>query len=86
MDKFVIPRPVSRLSLHPDGHAISLAGSGGPELTDRLAQQAAADRTLNVIYPGSFGRLGRATTADSCHANAAGQQLLGNQAVGFFGE
>ncbi|AUX36782.1 MULTISPECIES: SGNH/GDSL hydrolase family protein [Sorangium] len=72
--------------LYESGWTCDLAGSGGPELTDRLARQAAADATLNVIYPGSFGRLGRGTTADSCHPNAAGQQLLGNQAVGFFGE
>jgi hypothetical protein len=39
-----------------------------------------------VIYPGSFGPLGSGTTADSCHANGAGQRLLGDQAVGFFGE
>ncbi|WP_433937894.1 hypothetical protein AB3662_39305 [Sorangium cellulosum] len=68
------------------GWTCDLAGRGGPELTDELARRAAADPTLNVIYPGAFGPLGRTTTADSCHANATGQRQLGNQAVQFFGD
>ena len=39
-----------------------LAGGGGPELTDELAQQAGSDATLNVTYAGTFGPLGQTTT------------------------
>jgi hypothetical protein len=63
----------------------NLSGEGGPELTDRLAREAAADTSLNVIYPGSFGPLGNGTTSDSCHANTAGQDLIGQQAIDFWG-
>jgi hypothetical protein len=72
--------------LYNDGWTCNLAGEGGPELTDDLAQQAAADATQDVVYAGSFGPLGQGTTSDSCHANSAGQQLLGDQAVEKFGE
>jgi hypothetical protein len=63
----------------------TLAGNTGPELTDELARQAADDPAQNVIYSGAFGPLGESTTRDTCHANGLGQELLGDQAVGFFG-
>ncbi len=71
--------------LYQDGEVCFLAGDGGPELTDDLAQQAAADGSLNVVYPSTFGPLGPSTVSDGCHANLAGQQLLGNQGMEFFG-
>jgi hypothetical protein len=66
----------------------NLAGDGGPELTDDLAKQAGADASQNVTYAGTFGPLGEDTTPggfDTCHANMAGQELLGNQAKEKFG-
>lgn len=72
--------------LYDSGWTCNLAGSSGPELTDELAQRAGDDPDLNVIYPGTFGPLGQGTTSDSCHANSAGEELLGQQAVQYFGE
>ncbi|RWA05032.1 hypothetical protein EKO27_g10078 [Xylaria grammica] len=66
------------------GQYCFLAGQGGAELTDRLAQQAANDTTQNVLYPGTF-ILHTAEVQDGCHANTAGQQSLGKQAVAFWG-
>jgi hypothetical protein len=63
----------------------TLAGNTGPQRTDELARQAANDPAQNVIYPGTFGPLGQSTTRDTCHANGPGQELLGDQAVSFFG-
>jgi len=37
-----------------------------------------------VSYPGAF-RLHSNEVADGCHANTAGQQSLGRQAIGFWG-
>jgi hypothetical protein len=65
--------------------SLSLAGSGGPELTDQMAQRAGTDVDLNIIYAGTFGPLGTTTTSDSCHANSTGERLLGEQAVQYFG-
>ena len=70
--------------LYDTGHTCSLAGANGPALTDSLARQAAADATQNVAYPGAF-RLHNGEDADGCHANTAGRQSLGHQAVGFWG-
>ncbi len=70
--------------LYEPGHTCSLAGAGGPELTDSLAQQAAGDPTQNVIYPGVFRLLNSEVVSDGCHANTAGQQSLGQQAKAFW--
>jgi hypothetical protein len=72
--------------LYENGWTCDLAGSDGPELTDQMAQRAGADADLNVIYAGTFGPLGSTTTSDSCHANSAGERLLGEQAVEYFGD
>jgi cellulose binding protein with CBM2 domain len=66
------------------GQSCFLAGPNGPQLTDSLARQAAADPALNVSYPGSF-ILHVNEVADGCHANTAGQRSLGNQALAFWG-
>ncbi|KAI0401736.1 hypothetical protein F4802DRAFT_401015 [Xylaria palmicola] len=66
------------------GEYCFLAGRGGAELTDGLAQQAANDTTQNVVYPGSF-ILHKAEVQDGCHANTAGQKSLGQQAIAFWG-
>jgi hypothetical protein len=72
--------------LYESGWTCDLAGSGGPELTDEMALKAGEDEDLDVIYAGTFGPLGSATTSDSCHANSAGEGLLGEQAVEYFGQ
>lgn len=70
--------------LYRDGQTCFLAGSGGPELTDGLAQQAGEDSSQNVTYSGQFW-LESGQVADGCHANDAGQKALGQQALDFFG-
>ena len=75
---------ISGQPLYDAGQTCSLAGSNGPQLTDNLAKQAAADTAQNVTYPGQF-RLRNGEVADGCHANTAGQQSLGRQAVGYWG-
>ena len=71
--------------LYPEGNVCTLAGSGGPELTDSLAQQAGNDSSQNVSYSGIFTLL-NSETSDGCHANSAGQTSLGNQAVEKWGQ
>ena len=75
--------------LYDPGQTCFLAGANGPQLTDNLAKQAGADGTQNVTYPGAF-RLRSNEVADGCHANTAGQQSLGRQAMArtleFFGK
>jgi hypothetical protein len=66
-------------------HVCSLAGANGPQLTDSLAQQAAADPTQNVTYPGKFHLADSEVVSDGCHANTAGQASLGRQALSFWG-
>ncbi|KAH9905433.1 hypothetical protein F4778DRAFT_729973, partial [Xylariomycetidae sp. FL2044] len=66
------------------GMTCFLAGANGPELTEDLAKQAAADASLNVTYPGNF-ILHQGEVADGCHANTVGQQSLGEQAIAFWG-
>ncbi|MEU6782756.1 cellulose-binding domain-containing protein [Nonomuraea angiospora] len=70
--------------LYDPGQTCFLAGASGPQLTDSLARQAAADPTQNVTYSGAF-RLRSNEVADGCHANTAGQQSLGRQAQAFWG-
>ncbi|GAP89348.1 putative exported glycine-rich protein [Rosellinia necatrix] len=61
-----------------------LAGADGPQITVDLARKAGADAALNVTYPGDF-KLMRGEVQDGCHANAAGQKSLGNQAIALWG-
>jgi hypothetical protein len=69
------------------GADCSIAGTEGPQMTDDMAQDMAEDASLtDVHYAGKFGPLSAAQKADACHANEDGQELLGNQAVEFFGE
>jgi hypothetical protein len=75
--------------LYEEGLTCSLAGVGGPELTDEMAQQAGNDASQNVIYGGIFGPLSSAHTpgdATGCHANTEGQAFLGQQAIDKWGE
>lgn len=71
--------------IYPDNPASCfLAGADGPVLTETLAKQAAADTTVNVTYLGAL-ELEIGESSDGCHANMAGQKLLGAQAVKFWG-
>ncbi|KAK0670237.1 hypothetical protein QBC41DRAFT_222224 [Cercophora samala] len=70
--------------VYEGGNTCFLAGSNGPELTESLAKRAAQDPELNVKYPGQFV-LKRGEVADGCHANTAGQQSLGRQALAYWG-
>ena len=75
--------------LYEPGLTCSLAGVGGPELTDDMAQQAGSDASQNVSYAGIFGPLTAAHTAGDttgCHANAEGQAFLGQQAIDKWGD
>ena len=71
--------------LYFQGHTCSLAGTGGPESTDQLAQQVAAQHD-DVIYPGSFILQDGEIANDTCHANTQGEDSLGEQARAFWGQ
>lgn len=71
--------------LYWQGHVCQLAGSDGPESTDRLAQQM-AELDPTVIYAGQL-RLSQGEVAnDTCHANTAGEDALGRQAKEIWGQ
>jgi hypothetical protein len=64
----------------------TLAGDGGPELTNRLATQMAM-MDPGVHYPGILGPLSDGEwQADSCHANDTGQDKLGRQVKAWWGQ
>jgi hypothetical protein len=75
---------ISGQPLYDAGQTCFLAGSGGPELTDSMARQAGSDSSQNVTYVGTF-RLRSGEVSDGCHANTAGQQSLGRQAIAYWG-
>jgi hypothetical protein len=66
------------------GTDCNLAGNGGAALTDRIAQQAAQEDPT-VTYAGTFGPLTPQQRSDGCHANDAGQRLLGQQIIDKWG-
>lgn len=72
--------------LYAEGLTCDLAGAGGPELTDSMAQMAGEDDSQDVTYAGVFGPLTSSQRSDSCHANTEGQQALGEQAIEKWGE
>jgi hypothetical protein len=72
------------------GHECSLAGTGGAQWTDQKAQQLAADTSVNqdMTYLGQFklDSTKGEVLSDSCHASSpTGENVLGNQAIAFFG-
>jgi hypothetical protein len=71
--------------VYTNGHVCSLAGSGGPEMTDNLAQEVAADHD-DVDYPGQLVLTPSEVTGDSCHANGQGEISLGQQAKAYWGQ
>jgi hypothetical protein len=70
---------------YPSDYTCSLAGPGGPELTDRLAQ-AAAMRHPDVHYAGTLGPLNANERQEPCHANTTGEDKLGRQARAIWGQ
>jgi hypothetical protein len=71
--------------LYESGRTCPIVGPDGPALTDRLAQEAANDASLNVTYAGTFLLGSTEVASDSCHASSAGKTALGNQAVAKWG-
>ena len=67
------------------GYTCTLAGPGGPELTDELAQRA-ADRHNDVHYAGILGPLNDNERSDVCHANQTGEDKLGRQVRAIWGQ
>ncbi|KAK0744544.1 hypothetical protein B0T21DRAFT_407636 [Apiosordaria backusii] len=78
-DIYITGQPV-----YEGGNTCFLADSSGQELTESLAKRAAEDPELNVKYAGQFV-LKRGEVSDGCHANTAGQQSLGRQALAYWG-
>ncbi|MDH3498505.1 MAG: hypothetical protein OEM97_00135 [Acidimicrobiia bacterium] len=81
-----LPGAVLYVSAQPDyagGHVCELAGETGPQ---QMADIAAQLVDMGVALPGPLmGPLTEAQTADGCHANDAGQELMGRQLMDFFG-
>jgi hypothetical protein len=75
--------------LYNSGHVCTLAGNGGPELTDMRAMEA-DNPANNVHYAGTFTLNANANpsevSGDSCHAANPGLTALGNQAIAKFGK
>ena len=71
--------------LYDPGHVCTLAGANGPESTDQLAQQVAAQHP-DVIYPGALRLTAGEVAGDTCHANTQGEDSLGRQARAFWGQ
>ena len=70
------------------GHECNLAGTGGAKWTDDQAKALAADPSVNqnMTYLGQFKlNCSNNECQDACHANTAGQRVLGNQAKAFWG-
>ncbi|KAK3899185.1 hypothetical protein C8A05DRAFT_37221 [Staphylotrichum tortipilum] len=61
------------------------AGKDGPAITAGMARRVAEDEKLNVTWPGEFTLRKGEVLADGCHANVAGLEALGRQAVAFWG-
>ena len=71
--------------LYDNSNSCFLAGDGGPDKTDRIAQEA-ANEDPNVYYPGFFGPLAANQNTDGCHANDDGRREIGQQFIDWFGQ
>jgi hypothetical protein len=71
------------------GHDCTLAGTGGAKWTDDEAKKIAADSSVNqdLTYLGAFklDSTKGEVSSDSCHASTSGEDVLGKQAMAFFG-
>lgn len=71
-----------------DGHECFIAGDGGADWTDMKAQELANDSSINenMSYLGKFVLDDDAgEVSDGCHASESGEDVLGEQAIEFFG-
>jgi hypothetical protein len=81
-----IPGVVVYVSAQPaytDGHVCELAGPGGPEAMQEIADQLIAEGL--VLEGPRMGPLQKSETRDGCHANEDGMEVLGQQLLDFFG-
>lgn len=71
------------------GHECSIAGPGGAKWTDDQAKALTADSSVNqdMTYLGQFklDSTNNEVSNDTCHASPTGEDVLGRQAMGFFG-
>ncbi|HKP60737.1 MAG TPA: hypothetical protein VJV78_28610 [Polyangiales bacterium] len=71
------------------GHKCTLAGNGGAKWTDDEAKKITADASVNqdLTYLGQFklDSTKGEVMSDSCHATPTGEDVLGKQAMAFFG-
>lgn len=74
---------VSSQPAYTDGHVCALAGPGGPEKTQEIADQL-IDAGMVLEGP-LMGPLQKSETRDGCHANDDGTVILGQQLLDFFG-
>lgn len=80
---YIVGQPV-----YNAGHDCFIAGAGGADWTDEMAQKMAADPSINenMSYLGKFILNNDAgEVSDGCHASASGREVLGEQAKAFFG-
>lgn len=74
---------VSAQPTYTDGHVCALAGEGGPEKMEQVAEEL-IDAGLVLEGP-VMGPLQKSETRDGCHANDQGKTVLGRQLLDFFG-
>jgi hypothetical protein len=81
---YIVGQPV-----YQAGHECSIAGNGGAKWTDDQAKLLAADPSVNqdMSYLGQFklDSTKSEVSPDSCHATQTGEDVLGRQAMAFFG-
>jgi hypothetical protein len=82
----LVPEAVIYVTAQPSyaaGHTCQIAGDIGPE---KMADIAAELVATEGLLPGpELGPIGGDETRDGCHANDAGQAVLGEQLLEFFG-
>ncbi len=77
-----LPVYVSPQPAYTDGHVCEIAGDGGPERMAQLAADLVA--TGEVLAGPPQGPLASDVTRDGCHADTAGEEILGEQLATFF--
>ncbi len=80
------PIYISGQPVYNNPNSCFLAGNGGPDKTDRIANEAGNETGLNVTYLGKLGPLADNQSSDGCHANGSGKVVLGKQFVELFGK
>ena len=77
-----LPVYVSPQPSYTEGHVCEIAGDGGPERMAQLAADLVA--TGEVLAGPPQGPLSSDVTRDGCHADTAGEEILGEQLATFF--